>query len=343
MTSDLHEVVRERADVTLFRGAGPAAAGAVSLRTLRRTSPLLAPLGADQATAAELAQYALRLWPHLARGRYDVVHCIEPYLLNCLAALRRRRAFGATLVLTDGLGLTAASARRADILHVTTPLALAAVVADGRDASTVHCVPTGIDAAAFAPPCPRDEARRRLGLPQAGQVLLGVAAVNRRHKRVDALVREVAALPGEPTLVVVGAPEEREILDLGTQLLGSRFVHAYVAPSELPLWYAAADVFVHAALIEGYGLSILEAMAAGLPVVVHRSEHFEWLVGDVRQLVDESEPGWLGRALADLPPDFAEANRSRVAEVDWRQLAGQYVELYERARSLARSSAYQSR
>lgn len=325
---DLFDTVGDSADLTLFKGAGPATSREVPLRALRRTSPLLAPVGPDRAVAIELATFALRLWPQLAAGRFDVIHCIEPYLLNVLAALGRRFGPRGTLLHTDGLGLTAASLRRADALHVLTPIALETVVGEGRSAATVRTLPTGIDVAGFSPTASRAEARQQLGLPAEQRILLEVAALNRRHKRVDALIEEVALLPGEPLLVVAGAPEEPEVATLGRARLGDRFRNVYVAPGEMPLWYAAADVLVHGALVEGYCLAILEAMAAGLPVIAHASPHFEWLVGDRRQLVDLEQRGAVGRALAALPGDASARNRERVAELDWPNLVPGYLDLY---------------
>jgi len=55
------------------------------------------------------------------------------------------------------------------------------------------------------------------------------------------------------------------LLELGQRRLGERFRYSHVASESVPLLYAAADVFVHPALVEGYCLAAVEAMAAGLP------------------------------------------------------------------------------
>ena len=133
-------------------------------------------------------------------------------------------------------------------------------------------------------------------------------------------------------LVLSGAVEEPRLLDLARARLGDRFRFADVPTEDTPLLYAAADVFVHAALEEGYGLAIVEAMAASLPVVVNRTAHFEWLVGDPRQLADLSRPGALVDQLAKLPADAGARNARRAHELAWAHLIPQYVARYETVR-----------
>lgn len=328
MARDVFDTVDGVVDLTLFKGGGVRAPREVVLRVPRRNGPL-ARAGGDRAYQAELVAFATRLLPHLVRGHYDVVHYLEPYLGNVLAAARRRLRLRYRLLLTDGLGLTVRSGSRADLLHVLTPLAQKAAIAGGRPTGEVAFVPAGIHTARFR--ADRAAARAELGLPQEARVLLDVAAVNRRHKRIDVLIDEVARLDDESILLLDGALEEPELLELGRGRLGDRFRYVHVESDRVPLLYAAGDVFVHAALEEGYGLSALEAMASGLPVVMNDTPHFRWLVGDERQLVDFRAPGALARGLAQLPDDTADRNRAHAAEFDWRTLRPRYVELYERA------------
>jgi len=331
LARDLFETMRDKVDVTLFKGGGPSSEREVQLRVPRRTDPHAALLGRDRALHLEYALYAARLYPRLRRGEFDVVHYLEPYLGNVLAAARRRFGGRFALLLTDGLGLTRRSSSRADLVHVLTPIARELLVGEGRAPAEVVDLPVGIHAAAFAPAISRAEARRRLGLPAEGRIVLDVAALNRGHKRIDALIAEVAALGGDTVLLVDGAPEEPALVEEGRRALGDRFRYLHVPSAEVPLLYAAADVFAHAALEEGYGIAVVEAMAAGLPVVVHDAPHFEWLVGDRRQLVDFSRPGALARGLEALPPDAASRNRARAAQLDWSALTAAYAALYETA------------
>lgn len=327
-TRDLFEQLNGQADITLFKGGGSPAPQEKRLRVLRRSDPHARVLGWQCAYELEMALFAKRLYPRV-RGRYDVVHYFEPYLGNVLAAGRRRLGGNYSLLLTDALGLTRKSSSRADVVQATTPVALEILLAEGRPVEETAMVPLGLDTGRFAAVIPKADARRTLGLPNDRRVLVAISAVNRRHKRVDALVDEVARLEDGTVLLLSGALEEPDLLVEARERLGDRFLFADVPSDQVPMLHAAADVFVHAALDEGYGLAILEAMSAGLPVVVHRNPHFEWLVGDTRQLVDFRRPGALAEGLANLPGDARERNLSRVHELDWATLAPSYLELYE--------------
>jgi glycosyltransferase involved in cell wall biosynthesis len=327
MARDLFDAYAGDERVILFKGGGTSSTREVVLRVPHRTGPLKV-LGAERAYRAELVTFAALLAPQLVRRRIEVVHYFEPYLGNLLAAARRRLGLGCRLLLTDGLGLTVRSGSRADVLHVLTPLAREEMLAGGRSEADVVSIPAGVNTARFRG-ISRSAARAKLGLPADGRIVVEVAALNRRHKRVDVLIEEAASLDDGTTLLLDGAPEEPELIGLGRKLLGDRFRYQHVESAQVPQLYAAADAFVHAALAEGYGLAAVEAMAAGLPVVMHDTPHFRWLIGDARQLVDFREPGALGRGLDKLPPDAAERNRLRAAELDWAALRPRYLDLYE--------------
>ena len=328
-TRELFDTVRDDVDVTLYaaRSHGPRE---VAIRVPHRDGRL-ARVGDERAYHLEVAAFAGRLALRLRRDGIGVVHYSEPYLGNVLAALRRRLRLDVQLLLTDGLGLTPASAARADRLHVLTPHAHAAAIAGGRGADALFEIPYGLNVGAFHATHEQAASRSRLGLPIDGRIVVDVAAVNARHKRIDVLIDEAARLPAEWTLVVVGAPEEPELLARGRAALGDRFVHVRLAREEMVHAYAAADVFAHAAREEGFGLGIVEAMAAGLPVVVNRSDHFAWLVGDESQLVDVDEPGAIAAGIVAAHADAAARNRARAETFDWNVLAPRYVEMYRRA------------
>lgn len=343
LAADMYELLSGDFPVTLVRGGGPARPGELRLRVPRRNEPPLARLGGDRAVSVELALFAARLTPYLLGGRFSVVHYLEPYLGNLLHAVRRRLGLSTTLLLTDGVGMTADGSRRADFVHVVTPEAEARVLAGGRSAASLFTIPCGIRVERFRPIVTRDEARSRLDLPVGARILLDVAAMNRGHKRIDVLIEEVARLGDDTVLVVDGSPEDPSLVALGTRLLGSRFQHRHVPTADVPLLYAAADVFVHTALEEGFGLAAVEAMAAGLPVVMHDQPHFRWLVGDERQLVDLTRPGAVAAALAELPADAAERNQARAAALDWGALRPQYVAMYDRVLAEAGSGTRRRR
>lgn len=132
----------------------------------------------------------------------------------------------------------------------------------------------------------RVEARRALGL--GGPVLLTVARLY-PWKNLDFLIGLLPQLPGDLRLVIVGDGPERprlEALAAGLDV-ADRVLLAGSVSQEMVQWYLrAADVFVLHTRYEGLSHAILEAMAAGTPVVASR-------VGGNVELIEHERTGLL--------------------------------------------------
>lgn len=138
----------------------------------------------------------------------------------------------------------------------------------GYDVSCpVFTLPTGIDVERFR--VDRREGlwlRDTLGIPQDRPVLLYLGRLA-KEKNLDDLLDVAAAVPGATLLVAGDGPDgarfraeaERRGLDV---VFGGM-----VDPKDVPVWYAAADLFLSASTSETQGLTYLEALAAGLPVI----------------------------------------------------------------------------
>ncbi len=178
-------------------------------------------------------------------------------------------------------------------------------------AGRVRYLPNGIDLSRFEVAAERWEG--------AGPVI-GTVATLRAEKRIDRLIAAVRRLP-EARLLVIGDGPERAALESAAADLGARvrFAGHVAEPAAL---LRGLDLFALSSDTEQMPLSVLEAMAAGLPVVATD-------VGDVRAvLAPEQAPYVVGReaaALADaarmlladaaLRARLGAANRARVAEV----------------------------
>jgi glycosyltransferase involved in cell wall biosynthesis len=165
-------------------------------------------------------------------------------------------------------------------------------------------IPNAIDAAA----APRARGDRTTPL---------LVAVGRLKAPKDfrTLLHALAALPPEAgELLVVGDGPDRPRIEAEIQSLGLHDrVRLAGQRSDVPELLAAADVFVLSSASEGMPISVLEAMAAGLPVVASR-------VGGVPELVIDGETG-----LLVAPGDayeLAEALRRLFADAGLRQRLG---------------------
>ncbi len=143
-------------------------------------------------------------------------------------------------------------------------------------------------AASDLPPAEHAAARARLGLEAGQKAVLAVAKLNAREGPWD-LLRALPRLSAEVRLVVAGDGPERAALERLAAELGAgrvRFL-GYVPYGELPSLYAAADLFVHAAREERWGVSVAEALACGLPAVASTR------VGAGYDLLAAGVNGWL--------------------------------------------------
>jgi glycosyltransferase involved in cell wall biosynthesis len=109
----------------------------------------------------------------------------------------------------------------------------------------------------------------------------------------------------------------------------------YIAEEELPLWYAAATVFVFPSIYEGFGMPPLEAMACGTPVIVSDSSSLPEVVGDAGLLAPPHDPvafaEALDRVLADsaLHQELRERGLVQATRFSWRTTAERTLAAYE--------------
>lgn len=122
----------------------------------------------------------------------------------------------------------------------------------------------------------------------------------------------------------VGLEQGRDVVILGT-----------VPEAELPGWYRAADAFAFPSAKEGFGLAVLEAMAAGLPVVCSDIPVFREFLGDGAALLTRvGDAAALAGGMRRVATDTAERRRlaaagpSVAARFSWQTTARQHLDFY---------------
>jgi glycosyltransferase-like protein len=217
----------------------------------------------------------------------------------------------------------------------------------GTKAEVVH---NGVDVARFqaADPGQARELRQRAGAADR-PLILSVGGIEPR-KGSDTLVQAIAALKQagrDPVLAVVGGhsfqdyrPYRDRVLaslpGLGLRLDDDVVLVGTVPDAELPAWYAAADVLAFPSTKEGWGLAVLEAMSAGLPVVASDLPVFgEYLTSGRDALqVPVDDPAALAGALAAIldDPDLAarlrEAALATARRFTWARSAAEHQAVY---------------
>jgi len=160
-------------------------------------------------------------------------------------------------------------------LHIVLSQAFADVLQRyGVDARTIRIVPGCVDVSRFSIDVDRRTARTALGLPQDRPVLFSVRRLVSRmglEDLIDAMELVRKAVP-DALLTIAGKGSLSAALQARIEQRGlSQHVRlaGFVADEALPLWYRAADVsVVPTVALEGFGLTTIESLAAGTPVVV---------------------------------------------------------------------------
>jgi len=205
-----------------------------------------------------------------------------------------------------------------------------------RFAAKVEAIPNGVSAR-FRPvsdPAALAAFRARHGLGEGP--LIAYLGTLQPRKNVELLAaafgRVASQLPGAE-LVFAGRirpgyrpnlPRER------VRLIGP------LAEAELPLFYSTAAVLVNASLYEGFGLTLVEAMACGCPVIALRRSAVPEVTGDAALLLDEPTEEALARALVAMlgAPVTAASYRAlgllRATEFSWARAAAAVEAAYLR-------------
>jgi glycosyltransferase involved in cell wall biosynthesis len=207
--------------------------------------------------------------------------------------------------------------------------------------SRITVIPEAVDAA-FAPP-PREEALAQVSarFAVASPYVLYVGQFDPR-KNMDGLVSAFArAAERHPDLRLVIAGDLGklssflyEALDRGRAPRDRVVLAGHVSDAELAALYAGAECLLHAALLEGFGLTPLESLAAGTPVVGYRAGAVEEVVGDAGVLVEADRPEALGDALlgyladAALRASLRARARDRAAGFSWDRAARDTLAVY---------------
>jgi glycosyltransferase involved in cell wall biosynthesis len=175
---------------------------------------------------------------------------------------------------------------------------IALIENEGLPDSRVEVIYNGVDltAAAAATPGARRRIRDEFGFLQDDFVIVQVARLHTLKDHATAIRtidRLRQAIP-KVRLLLAGEGEQRPALELQIQKLGlEHFVKLAGSRQDVPELMAASDAFLLTSISEGIPLTVIEAMAAGLPVV-------STAVGGIPEMIRHGETGFLTPAGDDL-------------------------------------------
>ena len=335
----LFDLLSNSIEIVLLKGDGSEGEREWVIPCVKRSSPHLGKIHVagspkwalqmqeQERVRVEHETFAYGAIKHLLGYQPDVIHCLEQEVCNVLFDNRHLFERTPKLLFSNGGALAARDLPRCDFVQEHTERNL---VYSARAKAFV--IPHGVDLQRFRPGVSSDF-RGRHGIPSDAFVVISVGAISRTHKRMDYVVREIAAVPGA-WLVIVGqdAADSHDVRDLGQRLLGNRIVFTRMPNDKLPQAYAAANVFVLGSLFETFGIVYVEAMAMGLPVICSNHANQRAVVKE-GLFVDMRQAGAVSNLLKQMPRErLAEIGRRGrlVAEQDYDlvRLKQKYIERY---------------
>ena len=287
-------------------------------------------------------------WPAaewLVNGQFDIAHSLHPLLmparnaaqvvtihdLNFLEHPERTRAE----IRRDYPALVRDHAHRAD--HV--------IVISLFTAREVQRL-LGVPADRISVCCPGAPSwRPRAAQPRNGYILFFGTLEPRKNlgALLDAYELLAARRTSLPELVLAGKATEQSgpwLERIQRAPLKGKVRHVgYVAPDDRPTLYAGAHMLVQPSFDEGFGLTVLEAMTVGVPVVAANAGALPEVGGDAVLLVPPTDPSAIAAAIERLLDDEAlvadcvARGLHRSAEYSWERTADNAVDAYERALS----------
>ncbi len=194
----------------------------------------------------------------------------------------------------------------------------------------------------------QQELRQRLGL--TGPFVLNVGGMDAR-KHIAGLIQAFAAvyrqlgnsdlrlfIAGDPAKLGAGAlfPDWRPLAEkLG---MADKVICAPVAEEDLTPLYSATDCFAFTSLYEGFGLTPLEAMACGAPVVCSDKTSLPEVVGEAGLLVDPTDTAALSAAILrvltsdETAQELRARGIARAKRFTWERVARQTLAIYSQTR-----------
>ena len=268
-------------------------------------------------------------------GGYDIVHAQDCITANAVGPCVRTVHHLDTFT-TPELAACHERAIRRPHTHVCVSAAVAAELRAGWGVDAT-VIPNGVDSARFtAASTPDADASRVLWRRRLGRYVLAVGGIEPRKGTLD-LVEAMSSARGDLRLVIAGGETlfdynsyRAEVMDRAAELGVAPVVLGAVPHAELPALVAAASVFAFPSVKEGFGLAAMEALAAGVPVVVRDTAVFREVFGEA--VTYAASPGELAARLveaAETPdPGRRAAGQALASRHTWAAAADAHLALY---------------
>ncbi|WP_321795361.1 glycosyltransferase family 4 protein [Caballeronia sp. J97] len=234
--------------------------------------------------------------------------------------------------------------RRSRVVAAVSEKVAEEIRAGGIDRDRVEVVYNGVDTKAFS--SARVD-RAAFNLKDDAFLLLFVGDLRTPRKNLQTVLHALVALPDRVQLVVAGYLPGSPYPDQARALGIADRVHFLGLVKDMPTLMHSVDSFVFPSRYEAMSLSLLEALAAGLPVITARTAGGAEIIGDDCGIVldDPDDANALAHAIGELAASperrarMGEAARELAAGFNWARMARRYLDLYRHFARRGRNSA----
>lgn len=187
----------------------------------------------------------------------------------------------------------------------------------------VNLIPNGVDVEKFS------KEKQRINFKLEKPLILCVAALA-KSKRLDLVIKAVSKLETGSLVLVGKGEEENNLKKIGEKLLGNRFKITSYTYSDMPKVYKTADLFTFSTNPnESFGIVMLEAMAANLPIVASDDPIRREIVGNSGMFVDPTDTLKYSSALEDIfNKKWGKKPYKQAQKYDWDNIANEYDKLF---------------
>jgi glycosyltransferase involved in cell wall biosynthesis len=249
--------------------------------------------------------------------------------------------------------MMAASVRLADRVITVSEFSRQEIVRYLRaDADKVEVIHSGVGRALerVTDPADIDAVRSRYGIGNASYILyIGIYKPRKNHAALLRAFQEFLNTGESATLVIAGpiAEGEAELGRLGRELgvAASIVFTGFVADCDLPALYSGARVYACPSLYEGFGFTVLEAMACAVPVVCSPLTSLPEVAGDAALYADPGKPRAFAAALrlafadGELRSQLIEKGMRNCRRFDWERAADATLDVYHRVAATSAEKA----
>lgn len=227
------------------------------------------------------------------------------------------------------------SARNANVIVVPSFYTKSAIQSRLSGSVPIEVIHHGVDKQVFYQSGDIRE-KTRLELNIENQFVVISVGRLESHKRHIDIIKSLSGIPNIALILVGRGPLKTHLIEAAKKLNVQLLLFDYVTDNYLRALYNASDVYVHSSILEGFGLTILEAMSCGVPIIAVNTADIKHVVGTAGYVIDAQKAGLIKFYLNDLSTDdkkrrmLSQIALTKSASFDWIAAAKKQIKIYEK-------------